>query len=62
MAKKGAGELKFERHCKAIGSDEKWADLDSQTKLAWEKMAAEDGDTGGDAPPPAGPGQGPGGQ
>lgn len=56
------GQRKFERHCKSTKSEEKWSDLDNQTKLAWEKIAAEDGDTGGDAPPPAGPGQGPGGQ
>jgi hypothetical protein len=60
--KKSPGEIKFERHCKVTGSSEKWDDLDDATRLAWEKIATEDDDQGGDAPPPAGPGQGPGGQ
>ena len=56
---KSTGQLKFESHCRAIGSNEKWEDLDAGTKRAWQKMA--DSETAGDAPPPVAPGQGPGG-
>ena len=57
---KSSGQLKFEKHCRAIGSDEKWEGLDETTKRAWQKMASSD-EPGGDAPPPIAPGQGPGG-
>ncbi len=56
---KSKGQLKFEKHCRAIGSNEKWHELDEKTQQEWQTMALDD-EVGGDAPPPTAPGQGPG--